>query len=169
MFARIVSRFLKGRQRSQGLVEYGVIAASMAFVGVAGFNALSGAQKAYLTEFPKNGDVPAAPGALLHPVQLDPLACNPPTVTLNSPITCNVPNVYDNFNNPTDRNPPLGYLDFYLDGNIWISACALAAKTSTSSACGISTLSWTPTDAALATGTPHSIQVKYEMETSNHF
>src|SRR5438132_3845954 len=129
----------------------------MAFVGVAGFNALSGAQKAYLTDFPKNGEVPAAPGALLHPVLFNPaLNCttvfggSPQQVALNDTVTCNIPTVFDHFNNPTDRNPPLGNLNFNVDGTTKIFTCALAAKTSSSSGCGAATMTWTPTDPALA-------------------
>src|SRR5438067_5911235 len=112
MLARFFRSLLSGRQRSQGLVEYGVIAASVAFVGVAGFNALSGAQKAYLTDFPKNEPVPSAPGALLHLTSVDTPVCTPATPTkIATPIFCTA-SVHDMFSNPTDRNPPWGTIDW---------------------------------------------------------
>jgi len=167
---RKILRVVDRRHRGQGLVEYAAIAASLAFIGVVGFNSLADAEKGYLQNFPKNGVVPSVPGELLHFTQMDAVSCAPTTVQLNSPITCNNPTVYDIHFPAADRNPPLGMLNFYLDGTVLIPSmsCSLVPKTASTSGCPSATITYTPTNPALATGAARTFVVSYEQQTSNH-
>ena len=62
-------RQIRARHAAQGLVEYAMITATVALVGVAGLNALSLAQRQYFegVESTLDPPPPPAPGQLLHP------------------------------------------------------------------------------------------------------
>src|SRR5690242_14746812 len=102
---------IKARERSQGLVEYGLSVAVVAFVALAGFSALSRAQSIYW-----GGNVQTtlaqptpAPGDFIHPTQLTG-SCTPPALvyaTISSTFTCSV-TVTDTWT--TDRLAPLGHV-----------------------------------------------------------
>jgi hypothetical protein len=150
------------RQRAQGLVEYGLIALTVAIVGATGLNILTTAQKNYFTDLPMNPPAPSAPGALLHPTSVDAPQCSPsPNVALGSPIVCAAPTVHDIFSNASDRKPPWGTITLHLDADPTpLATCILPHATSGSQNVCASTLTWTPTDAALA-GTTHTLSLKY--------
>ena len=156
------------RQAGQGLVEYGLIVASVAFVGAVAFNALADAQKDYLQEFPKNATPPSAPGALIHPTSVDPATCMPNPWTLGAPLSCTDPGVVrDTFSNPTDRNPPWGILRWYI-GTTPIGSCTLpSTPTGTFNQCTPSPPIAPPNIVAWA-GTTQPVTVHYESPASNH-
>ncbi len=153
---------MKRRRRAQGLVEYGLIAATVALVGAAGLNALTTAQKNYFTDLPMNPPAPSAPGALLHPTNVDAPVCpQAPTVAIGQPIVCNAPVVRDTFSNASGRNPPWGTITLHMDTDPTVLAtCILGHPPSGSlNTCG-SNLSWTPTDTSLA-GSTHTLSLWY--------
>ncbi len=172
MFLSSLRRILKRRQRSQGLVEYGIITACLAFAGLAGFNALAGAQKSYLQDYPRNATPPSAPGSLLHPTSVDLPLCNPPTnpIKAGTQVTCNT-TVYDQYSDPYDRNPPLGTLNWWLDTTL-IGSCALLPLPAvppfpaSRSACTAPALNW-KADAAYI-GQIKNLVAKYEFPITNH-
>jgi hypothetical protein len=162
-------RLLGARQRSQGLVEYGLVAATVAFVGVASLGFLTSRQKEYLSGLPLDPPAPSAPGALLHPTSVIPPSCVPPSpVVVGTPITCAAPTVKDIFSNPVDQKPPWGTVRLYLDSTTTtpLGTCVLPHIASGGQNTCASTLSWTP-DPSLA-GTPHQLILRYEQPESNH-
>jgi hypothetical protein len=161
-------RFFGSRQRSQGLVEYGLITACLAFVGLAGFNALAGAQKNYLQEFPKNAPVPAAPGSLLHATAVDDPDCTPLTPTkVGVQIQCHS-TVTDEFNDPaSDRKRPWGTINFYLDNSsLVVASCTLPNLPPSSGFTNDCTANWTPTGSGMVGS--HILRAKFDNPTSNH-
>jgi hypothetical protein len=143
-----------------------MVAAAVAFVGVASLHAVTSAQKSYFTGLPLDPPAPSAPGALLHPVSVDAVSCSPNPWMLGTPLTCSNPTVHDIFSNASDRNPPLGALDWYL-GTTLIATCSLAPTSRSESTCTPPSFG-PPTDSALANTTQH-VTVVYENASSNHF
>jgi hypothetical protein len=164
LFLGSLKRLVSGRQRGQGLVEYGLIAACLAFVGIAGFNALADAQRGYLATFPRNAVPPSAPGALQHPTSIDLPACVPPgpTIKVGTSITCTA-TVHDIYvSNPPDPKPPWGTIYFLLDGGI-LNICALPhINTGSANSCS---LTWKPVNSDVGN---HTLVVAYMMPESNH-
>ncbi|HLZ30581.1 MAG TPA: hypothetical protein VKV73_24965 [Chloroflexota bacterium] len=162
------------------MVEYALITACLAIVGIAGFNALAEAQRGYLANFPVNQAPPTAPGALLHPTSIDPPSClqnglplaNP--VLLGAPITCTT-TVHDTYSNPYERDPPQGTIDWLLDGaqipsssppcNV-VALPAVPPYPAADSRCTAPAFTWTPgaspgpTPAALISGS-HTLVAKF--------
>jgi hypothetical protein len=166
--ARRLRSALLRRQHGQGVVEYGLIAASLAFVGAVGFNALAGNEKTYLQNFPKNGPVPAAPGSLLHPTQISALTCSSPSwpnVVINDTITCNTPTVTDVFSNPSDLHSPGGVINYYRSASppVVVASCTLAPVTGSTSRCPSASVAWAVTDASLADGSGRTLVAQYEV------
>lgn len=109
-----------GRQRGQGLVEYGVITACLAFAGIAGFSSLAAAQKSYLTTFPKNVPAPSVSSQLYHPTFMHWPVCtwigSPADPQFDTVIYCSQMVVHDTFSDPAQRLPPKGTVELLVDG-----------------------------------------------------
>jgi hypothetical protein len=120
-------RLVHARQRSQGLVEYGAIAATTAFVCLLGLNVLTTAQKAYFTDLPLAPVAPSAPGALLHPTVVAAPNCTPIRLMLGATLSCDAPMVRDNLQNVSDRKTPWGTITLYLDSpsGLVLGSCTL--------------------------------------------
>ncbi len=149
------------RQLSQGLVEYSLMTVCVAFVSLAGFHALTTAQRAYLTDLPVIAPTPGVPGAILHPTLIDTPQCTPiGPVIVGSTVTCTT-TVRDTFSTASDRNPPWGWVEWQLDGNP-ISYCRLAHLSSgaTNNTCP---LTYQPAGAAMVG--PHTITARYGMSS----
>jgi hypothetical protein len=159
----------RGAARAEGMVEYALIAASVAFVAVAGWSVLRDHEVAYFGSLPVQATPASAPGALLHPTAIEPTTCrlSPPSVLLfGDPLDCNVPRVFDTLSNPADRSAPLGTITWFIDGDP-IGACALATLTAESSTCQQGRISLSVTDTRLADH-PHQVWAAYTAPTSNH-
>jgi len=149
-----VCRWIGKRQPSQGLIEYSLITATVALMGVAGLNALSLAQRQYFVgvESELDGPVPGVPGALLHPTLIDRPSCSvggiqTVDVYVSDNVSCQT-TVHDTFSNPFDLKRPLGELHWYLDGS-FLGYCALTdASPGASNTCG---LPWVPAPAQIGT------------------
>lgn len=153
------------------------MASCLAFVSVAGFNALADAQKNYLVTFPKNATPPSAPGSLMHPTVISPsLNCGapPPILTLqvnvvgSKDLTCDTINVFDQFD-PSDPKTPQGVIHLYLDASTAqqkeIASCTLPSTVTTGPKNSCTLPSWTPDSSYYGT---HTLTAVY-VPTSNHF
>jgi hypothetical protein len=101
-------RIVRSRGRGQGLVEYGLIVAVVAFVTFAGLNVLSSHETAYFNGMALDPVAPSAPGALIHSSSLT-FVCTPAVVPalVATPITCTA-TVDDTYSTASDRKPPRG-------------------------------------------------------------
>src|SRR4029077_7811547 len=159
------------RQRSQGVVEFGLIIAVAAIVSIVGLSAMTSAQEAYWgASTPTFASPTPSTGTFLHPTSVDAPQCTPsPNVPLATPIVCGAPIVRDMFSNVSDRNPPLGTVALLLDGSDLARpvTCPLQPASSGSQNTCASGLTWTPTASALIF-TSHSLSFRYESPQSNH-
>jgi hypothetical protein len=158
------------RQRSQGLVEWSLMAASLAFVGVVGFNAVATGEHDYLANLPTNPVAPSAPGSLMHPTAVTIGSGCPSTSKLGVTITCTA-TVTDMYGNPADLNPPWGTINWYLTAvgqpaGPPIYSCWLPHLTTGST--NTCTMTWMPTSSTNATGS-YTLLAKYEAPESNHY
>ena len=149
MFARLRDLFTQRvpqRLSGQGLVEFGLSVAAVAFVAMLGFHALGGAQAAYWGGPVQQTLAQPTPvtGDFVHPTQLTG-TCTPTSfVALTAyTLSCNV-TVTDMWNK--DRVAPRGQVQILIDSNPLPTVCTLvpAASGQPFSTCPGLTESWTP-------------------------
>src|SRR5437764_68138 len=99
VLAGLLTRWFGGlrrpRARADAMVEYALIAASVAFVAVAGWSVLRDHEIEYFGGLPMQPAPPSAPGALLHPTRIDPTNCTPNPLQFGQKLVCSVPHVFD--------------------------------------------------------------------------
>src|SRR5215831_17280588 len=124
------------RQPGQGLVEFSLSIAAVAFVAMIGFKALSTAQGAYWGAVAPSLAAPTpGPGVFLHPTQTDitynAATCNQGAQAFSGQTLSCTATVTDVFS--SDRVPPRGSLRWTLNGTP--TTCALNAVSFIASAC----------------------------------
>jgi hypothetical protein len=150
------------------MVEYALIAASVAFVAVAGWSVLRDHEVAYFGSLPVQATPASAPGALLHPTAIEPPNCTSNRLLLGEKLNCSFPRVFDVLSNPADRSAPLGTITWFIDGvPIPDGTCALQALTADSSTCGTGLMPLTLANASLADNW-HQVWAAYTSPTTNH-
>lgn len=162
----------RGRQAAQDFVEYGLIVAAIAFVGMIGFNAIGRAEATILKA--DSLDAPAPPvGYFLHPTQTT-LACppaNPGPEYLadgTSQLVCTV-SVQDTYSPSADRTVPRGSVTWNLDGtsnacSALVAQPAVAPNPADTATCQFPILLANP----LTLTNPHNLFAQYSVQTSKH-
>lgn len=169
ILARWCGRPRRSHVRAEAMVEYALIAASVAFVAVAGWSVLRDHEVEYFSALPMQPTPPSAPGALLHPTAIEATNCTPNPLQFGQHLVCSVPRVFDTLSNPADRSSPLGTITWFMDGTpIAGGACALTPLAADSSTCaGMLSMSLTLSDPNLADST-HQVWAAYTQPTTNH-
>jgi Flp pilus assembly pilin Flp len=118
------------RQRGQDMLEYGLIAAAVAFVALVGFNALGAAQQAYWTGVSANlNPPPPGQGNFIHPTStvISGSGCvSGTTFYVNQQLSCTA-TITDVFT--SGANTPLGTLTWTLDGAPFRTPCTMTNYT----------------------------------------
>jgi hypothetical protein len=145
---------------AQGLVEYGMIVAAVAFVGMVGLQLVGRAEEAVLRGEPL-ASAPPAPGFFLHPTKTTiPGACGGITdYYVGQQINCAAV-VLDQ--STTAPNWPQGQVELLLDGT-QVATCTLAQLSAVSSTCP---LSHPVVQGDVGGG--HTLVAHYFNQTSNH-
>jgi hypothetical protein len=150
-------RILRSRQVSQNLVEFGLSAAAVAFVGLVGFSALAHAQAMYWGgPAVQTLDEPTPPvGTFMHPTRVLPadFTCDKASVLYGDTVHCDV-SVTDVSQAPTVPSPPGGQVVVMMDSGSVSTTCNLSPVSSVVSHCQVSWAATTSADAGLRTAKP---------------
>jgi hypothetical protein len=152
------------RQRGQGVVEFGLSVAAVAFVALVGFGALGQAQAAYWggpMASSLNTQPPPATH-FMHDVLVAPPNCglsgNPALIPAGATLTCSGQTVTDL--DPTQPTPPGGTLSLYMDGVTLSPAVSCSLTTHSTGQTWCPTLTWTP-PSSLVDGSTHTLTMVY--------
>jgi hypothetical protein len=131
------------RQAAQNFVEFGLIVAAVAIVGMLGLQVLGGAEEGYFIPL-ASGLAPRAPVGsddVVHPTTVQ-IACTPTTVIVGNQATCTF-SVSDAWS--VKRAWPRGQVDLYVNDAPTGTSCSLVQDTSTGDAAlGKCAVTWSP-------------------------
>jgi hypothetical protein len=155
-------RSLRRGHLAQGLVEYGMIVAAVAFVGMVGLQLVGRAEEAVLRGEPLASATPV-PGFFLHPTTTTLSGCVGGNYIAGDSITC-IATVNDTFLPAAQASPPGGNVRLRLDATqIALCATPLAPIGPHTSQCTLAPYTLQQTDAG-----SHGLVADYFNQTTNH-